>query len=257
MTPGSSRRAALVCASTGGLGEGCARALAGDGARVAVCGRRAERAQAIAAELPGAVGIGADLTAPGGPERLVDAATEALGPLDIVVLNGPGPAPGAAADTGADELDAAMAQLVSCHREIVSRVLPAMRARRWGRIVAVGSLSIREPIPHLALSNIGRAALAAYLKTLAGEVARDGVTVNVVSPGRIATDRVARLDAARAEREGRTADEVTRESMARIPMGRYGTVEEFAAAVAFLCTERASYITGTHVRCDGGVAASL
>lgn len=250
-------RTALVCASTSGLGEASARALASSGARVAVCGRRGARAEEIAAELPGAVGLEADLTAPGGPARLVDAAVRAFGAVEIVVLNGPGPPPGSAAGMSADDLSAALDQLVACHREIVSRVLPGMRARGWGRIVAIGSLSIREPIAHLAMSNVGRAALAAYLKSLAAEVAADGVTVNVVSPGRIATARIAELDAAKAEREGRSTDDVVRESEARIPMGRYGSPEEFAHAVSFLCSEGASYITGSHLRCDGGQSASL
>lgn len=257
MNFGISGRSAVVCASTSGLGEGCARALANEGARVVVCGRREDRAQKIAAELPDAVGVGVDLTDRDGPARLLDAAREAFGSIDIVVLNGPGPPPGRAEDMTRDGLVSAMNELLFSHREIVSRVLPDMRAQRWGRIVALGSLAIEEPIPHLALSNIGRSALAAYLKTLAGEVAMDGITVNIVSPGRVSTDRIRELDAAQAAREGRTVAEVSTESQARIPMGRYGTQEEFGEVVAFLCSERASYITGTLLRCDGGLGASL
>lgn len=252
-----SGRSAVVCASTRGLGEGCARALASEGVRVVVCGRSEERAQQVAADLPGAVGIGVDLLDRGGPARLVDAARQALGTIDIVVLNGPGPPSGSAYGVNRDGLASAMAQLLFPHQEIVSLLLADMRAQKWGRIVALGSLAIEEPIAHLALSNIGRAALAAYLKTLAGEVAIDGVTVNIVSPGRILTDRIRELDAARADQEGRTVEEIASESRARIPMGRYGRQEEFAAAVAFLCSERASYITGTVFRCDGGLGASL
>ncbi|MDA8313106.1 MAG: SDR family oxidoreductase [Actinomycetota bacterium] len=257
MNFGISGRSAVVCASTTGLGEGCARALANEGVQVAVCGRREELAQKIAAELPNAIGIGVDLMDRDGPGHLVDAARQAFGTIDIVVLNGPGPAPGGAEAITRDNLATAMARLLFPHQEIVARVLPEMRAQKWGRIVALGSLAIQAPIAHLALSNIGRAALAAYLKTLAGEVAIDGVTVNIVSPGRISTDRVRQLDAAQADREGRTVEDVATESRARIPMGRYGVQEELGDPVAFLCSERASYITGVVLRCDGGLGASL
>lgn len=257
MDLGIAGRAAVVCASTSGLGEGCARALAAEGARVGITGRRAERAAAIAAELPGAVGIGVDLTEPGGPARLFEAATEALGTVDIVVLNGPGPAPGGALGVSRDSVNVAISQLLLPHQELVALALPKMRANGWGRIVAVGSSGIHEPVDNLALSNIGRAALAGYLKSLAREVALDGVTVNIVSPGRIATDRIRQIDEAQAARSSRDIEEVVAESHARIPAGRYGTKEEYGAVVAFLCSAQASYITGTNIRCDGGMAASL
>jgi 3-oxoacyl-[acyl-carrier protein] reductase len=132
-----------------------------------------------------------------------------------------------------------------------------MRERGWGRILAIGSSGVAAPLAGLALSNMGRAALAGYLKTLAGEVAADGVTVNMLLPGRIATDRVAALDQAVATRQGRTVEEVATAAQAAIPVGRYGTPAEFGAAAAFLCGASASYITGTAVRCDGGLVQSL
>lgn len=132
-----------------------------------------------------------------------------------------------------------------------------MRERGWGRILAVGSSGIVAPLPNLALSNVGRAALAGYLKTLAAEVAADGVTVNLLLPGRIETDRTAAVDAANAERTGRTVAEVVQASVASIPSRRYGRPSEFAAAAAFLCSAPASYITGTALRCDGGLIPSL
>jgi 3-oxoacyl-[acyl-carrier protein] reductase len=257
MDMGIGGRAAVVCASTGGLGEACARALAAEGARVVVTGRRADKAIGIASELPGAVGIAVDFTEPGGSVRLFDAATEALGTIDIVVLNGPGPAPGGAAGLSRESVTTAITQLLLPHQELVALSLPKMRANGWGRIVAVGSSGIHEPVDNLALSNIGRAALGGYLKTLAREVAPDGVTVNIVSPGRIATDRVRQLDEAQAARSGRDTEEVAAESKARIPARRYGTREEYGAVVAFLCSAQASYVTGMNVRCDGGMASSL
>ncbi|MCR6490790.1 SDR family oxidoreductase [Amycolatopsis sp. OK19-0408] len=257
MDLGLAGRTALVCASTGGLGEGIARALAAEGARVLVSGRRGDRAEAIAAELPGAVGVEADLTAEDGPDRLAAAALAAFGQVDVLVLNGPGPKPGTAAETTVEDADSAVAALVRPHVKLVSALLPAMRERGWGRILAVGSSGIAAPLPNLALSNLGRAALAGYLKTLATEVAADGVTVNLLLPGRIATDRLTSLDENTAKRTGRPVADVARDAQAAIPAGRYGEPAEFGAAAAFLCGAPASYITGTALRCDGGLVPTL
>ena len=180
-----------------------------------------------------------------------------LGPIDILVLNGPGPKPGAAATLSADDIAAAFELLVKPHHALVSHVLPGMRERRWGRILAVGSSGVVAPLPNLAVSNTGRAALAGYLKTLAAEVALDAVTVNMLLPGRIATDRVAELDQAAAKRRGTTVEEIQLESRKTIPARRYGEPEEFGAAAAFLCSAPASYITGVALRCDGGLIRSL
>ena len=250
-------RVALVAASTGGLGRAVAEALAAEGAAVVVSGRRGDLARRIAAGLPEAVGVQNDLTTPDGPDDLVRAACEAFGRPDIVVLNGPGPAPGPAAGLRREDLAGAVDSLLLAQQRLVELTLPAMRERGWGRLLAIGSSGIAEPLAGLVLSNAGRAALAAYLKTLAAEVAADGVTVNLLLPGRIATDRVARLDALRAERENRPVAEVAADARSAIPAGRYGTPEEFAAAAAFLCGAPASYVTGTALRCDGGLVRSL
>jgi 3-oxoacyl-[acyl-carrier protein] reductase len=255
MDLGITGRSAVVCASTSGLGEAVARALAAEGAHVIISGRRGERARRIAGELPSAVGVEADLTDPTGNERLLAAAREAFGEVDI--LNGPGPKSGTAAHVSEPDVDAAIDTLLRPQVRLVSGVLPGMRERRWGRILAVGSTGISAPLPNLALSNLGRAALAGYLKTLAAEVAADGVTVNLLLPGRIATDRAAALDEGRAERSGRSIDDVREESRAEIPAGRYGDPAEFGSVGAFLCSEQASYVTGTAVRCDGGLVRSL
>ncbi|WP_020661124.1 SDR family oxidoreductase [Amycolatopsis benzoatilytica] len=257
MDLGLAGRTAVVCASTGGLGEAVARALAAEGVRVAVSGRRGERARAVAAELPGAIAVEVDLTAEEGPQQLVDAALAEFGSVDVLVLNGPGPKPGTAADTTVADADLALASLVRPHVRLVSALLPGMRERGWGRILAVGSSGIEAPIPNLALSNLGRAALAGYLKTLASEVAADGVTVNLLLPGRIATDRVAALDRANAERSGRSSESVRQAALATIPAGRYGDPAEFGSTAAFLCGAPASYLTGTAIRCDGGLVPTL
>jgi 3-oxoacyl-[acyl-carrier protein] reductase len=257
MDLGLTGRTALVLASTGGLGAAIATALGEEGANVVVTGRTRDRAEALAASLPSATAVVADLTAPDAADVVVEATRSAFGEPDIVVLNGPGPAPGRAEDLDEAGVRAATETLLASHVATVRRTLPAMRARGWGRILAVGSSGVESPLANLASSNVGRSALAAYLKTLASEVAADGVTVNMLVPGRIATDRVAALDEAAATREGRPVEEVRAASRARIPAGRYGDPAEFGALGAFLCSDLASYTTGSLVRCDGGLLDHL
>lgn len=251
-------RTALVCASTAGLGRATAEALAAEGARVVISGRRRELAEQIAARYPGATAVPCDVTAPDAARELVEACRAALGTdLDIVVLNGPGPRPAGATAVDAADLRAAVESLLVFQQSLVAQVLPGMRERGWGRILSIGSSGVLEPITGLALSNVGRSALAAYLKSLATEVAGDGVTVNMLLPGRIDTDRVQALDAARAEREGRDPAAVAADAAAAIPAGRYGRPAEFGAVAAFLCSEPAGYVTGSAVRCDGGMLHHL
>jgi 3-oxoacyl-[acyl-carrier protein] reductase len=253
MDLGLTGRTALVAGSTSGLGLAIARALAAEGARVAITGRRGDTARRLAAEQPAAAGFEVDLAEPDAAERLTAAVVAELGPVEVLVLNSGGPPPGGARDVRTGAVRSALETLLLRQVELVAQALPGMRARQWGRIVAVGSSGVQQPLAGLALSNIARAGLAGYLKTLAGEVGRDGVTVNMVLPGRIATDRVADLDRFRAEREGADVADVEARSRATIPVGRYGRPAEFAAVAAFLCSDPASYVTGTQVRCDGGL----
>lgn len=246
----------LVPGSSSGIGLAVARALGAEGANVVLAARRRETVEAEAARLPSAVGLEVDLTGDGAPEDMVRRAGEAYGPVDVLVLNSGGPPPGGAADMDAEQAAAAVNQLLLQHIRLTSLVLPGMRRRGWGRIIAVGSSGVQQPLPNLALSNMARAGLAGYLKTLAAEVAGDGVTVNMVLPGRIDTDRVVSLDAAAASRSGKQPDEVRAASEATIPAGRYGQPEEFAAVVAFLAGNPASYVTGEQIRCDGGMVRS-
>lgn len=253
MDTGLAGRTAVVPGSSAGIGLAVARALAAEGANVVLAGRRGELVREEAARLPSAVGVEIDLTHDDAPTALVAAARDAFGEVDVAVLNSGGPPPGGAADITDEQAVAATHQLAVQHQRLVAAVLPGMRERGWGRIVAIGSSGVQQPIERLALSNMGRAVLAAYLKTLAAEVASDGVTVNMVLPGRIDTDRVASLDKAAAERAGTTPEQAKARSVAAIPTGRYGTPEEFAAVVTFLASAAASYVTGEQIRCDGGM----
>lgn len=256
MDLGIGARTAVVAGSTSGLGLAVVRALAAEGANVVLSGRRGDVARAEASQLPSAVGVEVDLSQPDAAGHLVRAARDAFRQIDILVLNAGGPPPSPAVGLTADAVRTAIESLLVRQTELVTQVLPGMRERGWGRIVAIGSSGVQQPLENLALSNLGRSALAAYLKTLSAEVAADGVTVNMVLPGRIATDRTAALDRATAERMGGDVDEARARSIARIPMGRYGRPEEFAAVVAFLCSGPGSYVTGEQIRCDGGLVGS-
>ncbi len=249
-------RVALVLGATAGIGRAAAEALADRGARVALAGRRQELAEEAASRC-GGLGLGADLTDPASLDAALDRIDHALGPVDVLVLNGGGPPPSTAVGLDVATARSAAELLLYGHLHLVGRCLPGMRQRRWGRIVAIGSTAVRQPLPGLATSAMFRAALAAYLKLLAEEVARDGVTVNMVLPGRIATARVADIDARNAARAGVTPEEVRAASEATIPLGRYGTPDEVADAVAFLCGDGARYLTGEQVRVDGGSVRAL
>ncbi len=262
MDLGIAGKRALVLASSRGLGKGIAVALAREGAHVLLCGRSAEALKAnctaIDAQGPGrADWVQADLGEENFVETLAKVASEKLGGVDILVNNSGGPTPGSTEDMDAEKLAAYFQSMVLRIITLTNRLLPGMKERRWGRILTVASSGVIEPIPGLALSNTLRPALAGWSKTLASEVAEYGITSNLLLPGSIMTDRLKSLDAAAAERSGRSVEEVRAAAEKAIPARRYGTVEEFAATAAFLCSAPASYVTGSLVRCDGGAARSV
>lgn len=262
MDLGITGKRALVLASSRGLGKGIAVALAREGAHVLLCGRSAEtlaaNCAAINAEGPGrADWVEADLGADSFVETVVRAVAEKLGGIDILVNNSGGPTPGSTEDMSEEKLTIYFQSMVLRLITLTNRLLPGMKEQRWGRILTVASSGVIEPISGLALSNTLRPALAGWSKTLASEVAQYGVTSNMLLPGSIFTDRLKSLDAAAAERSGRSVEEVKTASEKAIPARRYGTVEEFAATAAFLCSAPASYVTGSLVRCDGGAAHSV
>jgi 3-oxoacyl-[acyl-carrier protein] reductase len=254
-------RRALVGGATSGLGAAVASLLAREGCRLVLWSRDEQRLEQSAAQLRSAGAavqvVAADAGEPGSAAVVSSQALEAYGGIDIAVLNAGGPPPVDPLATTGEGWLAAMQLLLLTPVDVATALIPGMRERGWGRVVAILSSGIREPIPALVYSNAGRAALAAWLKTAARAVAGDGVTVNGVVPGRIATARTAALDAAHADREGRTVDEVRAESVAQIPAGRYGEPAEFAAAVVYLCSQQASYHTGSLVSVDGGLLRGL
>jgi 3-oxoacyl-[acyl-carrier protein] reductase len=180
-----------------------------------------------------------------------------LGPVDILIDNTGGPPPTPAFGQDRDLWSKHFQAMVLPVIAITDRVLPGMRDRKWGSIITSTSSGVVAPIPNLAISNALRMSLVGWSKTLSRETARDGVTVNIVLPGRVATDRTRSIDEARAKREGRSVEEVSATSASSIPIGRYGTPEEYADVVTFLASERASYITGSMIRVDGGLIASI
>lgn len=262
MDLGISGKSALVMASSGGLGLGIARALAREGANVLLTGRSADKLAAAAAEItaagPGRAGwIAADLNDPATPALLAQTVATRLGGADILVNNTGGPPPGQMVDADPDIIAAQFQAMVLSVMRVTRAVVPHMRATGWGRILTVASSGVEQPIPNLGISNALRASLAGWSKSLAGDLAAEGITVNMILPGRIHTDRTDSLDLAAATRAGKSIDQIRAASRATIPAGRYGTVAEFAAVAAFLCSAPASYVTGSMVRCDGGLIRSV
>ncbi|KEA52320.1 MULTISPECIES: SDR family oxidoreductase [Mangrovibacter] len=254
-------RVALVTGAGSGLGRAMAQALAQEGVKVAVTGRNLEKLAQTVALIEEAGGKARawqlDLAAPEQFDTTLNAIRQHWGDIDILVNNSGGPPPAQAQGVAEETWHKQFSLMVGSLIQLTDKLLPAMRARGWGRIITSTSSGVITPIPGLALSNALRMSLLGWSKTLASEVAADGVTVNVLVPGRIATDRVAQLDAAKAGRENSTPEAIAEKSRLSIPARRYGKPTEYGAAAAFLASQQASYITGTVMRVDGGLIPSI
>jgi 3-oxoacyl-[acyl-carrier protein] reductase len=249
MELGISGKTALVMGASRGIGRAVAAALAREGARVAMVSRSRERLTEAAAEIEGETAVlVADASDLDHLAALPEEVEEALGPIEILVTNTGGPPLGRALDNPLAEWEQAYRSLVLAPRTLIEAVLPGMRERGWGRIVNVGSSSVREPIPGLALSNSHRMAAIGFFKTLASEIAAEGITVNTIATGRFATDRLAS--------NWGSWEEMERRAHEGVPAARLGTPEEYGDLVAFLCSERAAYLTGAVIPLDGGLLRS-
>jgi 3-oxoacyl-[acyl-carrier protein] reductase len=243
-------KTALVMGASKGIGLAIAAALASEGVRVAMASRSRERVEAAAKEIEGdTTAFEADTDDLDWLAALPDEVESRVGPVEILITNTGGPPLGGALDHEREAWEEAYRSLVLAPLVLADAVLPGMRERNWGRIVNVGSSSVREPIPHLTLSNANRMAAIGLFKTLATEVASDGITVNTVATGRFATDRLAENWGSWEEMEAKAPE--------GIPAGRLGQPEEFGDLVAFICSERAAYLTGSVVPLDGGMLRSV
>lgn len=257
MDLGLKGRVALVTGSSAGIGKAVAEALASEGADLLLCARRGQLLEELASALRHSCAVraetvSADLSTDFGCAAVLEKLGETFGGADILVANAGGPPSGGSLALTDEALDLAHRLTFLASARLARGVLPRMRERRWGRIVAITSISVFEPLPNLALSNIYRSALTGFLKTLASEVASEGITVNSICPGYTDTGRLRELAQQTAAREGGEADGYL-ETWARMaPAGRLGRPEELAAAAAFLCSERAAYITGVSLPVDGG-----
>ena len=257
MDLGLTDKRALVLGASRGLGQGIAEQLAAEGADVALCGRNGNAMRTQATDLESrtgrmARGYQVDLSEAVAVSSLITDVENDFNGIDIVINNGGGPPPGPMAEVDLEIVEKQFRPIVLSQLEIANAFLPGMRERGWGRILVISSSGPVQPISGLGISNTLRSSLIGWAKTLATEVAKDGVTVNAIMPGRIHTDRVDSIDANASRHQGVPIEQIVKASHATIPAGRYGTVDEFSKVAAFLVSDCAGYVTGGSVRVDGG-----
>lgn len=262
MNLGLKGKRAVVMAASRGLGYACARGLAAEGCRVVICSRDQARIDAAAAAIRQETGsevtaLTADVSSPSEAARLVEAAVGAYGGLEIVVHNAGGPPAGQFLDMTEAQWQQAYEQNLMSFVRLVHAAVPEMRKAGYGRILTIASSSIKQPIPNLVLSNAFRAGIWGLAKTIARELAPEGILVNLIAPGRISTERIAEIDEASAKRTGSPIEDVRKATVASIPLGRLGRPEEFANLVVFLASEAASYIAGQAITVDGAAMTAL
>ncbi len=256
---------AMVCGSTSGIGKACAMELAGLGASVTLVARNEEKLRGALADLPRVGGVGqaahdylvADLGDPKAAGDVVRAKAAAEGTWHILIANTGGPPSGAMLDATLEQFQTAVNSLLLTPHEFVRALVPGMKAAKYGRIVTIGSTSVKQPIPNLGLSNAVRAGAANWAKTLSQELGPFGITVNNILPGYTDTERLADLFSARSKKSGQSEAAVRDDTIKLIPAGRLGRPEEIAAAVAFLCTPAAAYVNGVNLPVDGGRLGTL
>lgn len=257
MDLGIKGRVAIVAAASQGLGKACAEALAKEGARVAILSRRQDELNKVAKEIGAELAVACNLAAGAEIDAAIAKVNATLGPVAILVNNCGGPPAGTFDSITEQQWAESFEQVFLSALRLTRAVLPMMRTARWGRVVNIVSSSVEQPIPGLIVSNAFRPALAGWAKTLSAEVASDNILVTCAAPGRILTARTDSLDRAMSEKLGRPIDQIRAERVVAVPLKRYGTPEEFGAAVAFLASERASYLTGSLLRVDGGAISAL
>lgn len=262
MDLGLNNKVALVAAGSRGLGRAVAEELAAEGASLVLCARDTTTLTEAAAEIADSSGahvlaVPADVTVVDDIKRVVEAGTERFGRIDILVTNAGGPPAGTFDQLTREQWEEAMRLTLFSAIELARQVLPGMKGRHWGRILNITSIAVKQPVENLMLSNSLRAGLTGFARTLANEVAADGITVNNILPGYTRTERLEDLATMMAEKEGISAKDFRGKWEKEIPMGRLGEPREFAALAAFLVSERASYITGTSIQVDGGWIRSL
>ena len=262
MDLGLTGKRALVMAASKGLGRTIAEALAREGATVVISSSNQERCDSVAADIVRATGgscrgCAADMFDPQAMDSLVDRAAGLVGPIDILVINHTGPTLGLAQAVDPEVLDAHYRLMVASPLRLIAKVLPGMRERRWGRILSIGGGSMVHALPNKVMDNVFRPALVNYTKALANEVAVDGVTANMILPGTFVTERVHDSTEKNARLWGISVDEAVKQRLDGIPAGRFGDLAEFGAVAAFICSEQASYMTGSIVRVDGGQTKTI
>lgn len=260
MDLGIKNRTALVLGASRGLGAAIARGLALEGVRVYAAARDVASIKSWASDLPPHAGQVVPTALDLADVTAIDSLCRSLlseGGVDILVNNTGGPPPCTALDATRQQWLGNFETMAASIFHLTAKLLPSMQAKKWGRVISITSSGVEQPIPGLALSNGIRSAIVGWSKTLASEVAKDGVTVNIIMPGRIHTTRVDELDANAAKRTGKSVEEIAAGSAATIPAGRYGRPEEFADMAVFLASDRASYVTGSKIRIDGGAIRSV
>lgn len=262
MDLGLKGKRALVMGASKGLGRAVADSLAAEGVALVVSGRDQATLDKAAAEMvargaPAAHGVPADVAHAADMDRLADEALRLLGGVDILVLNHGGPPPGTALEITEAQLVEWFPRMVLHPIRLAMRLLAGMRERKWGRILTIGSTGMVQPIPNLAISNILRAAIVGWNKSLASEVAAEGITCNILAPGAILTDRQKETQGSIAKKRGIPVEDVMAERAKTIPAGRLGRAEEFGPMGAFLASEHGAYITGSIIRIDGGIMRGI